>query len=265
MTRADDADLARAAAILREAAPVLVLTGAGISADSGVPTFRGDGGLWREFRAEELATPGAFARDPRLVWEWYAWRREAVGACEPNAAHLALAAWQARGADVAIATQNVDGLHGLAARRAAGDRTAPGAPGTLLELHGSLFRVRCTVCGRRREHRDAIDASATAALPRCGARGCGGLLRPDVVWFGEALDPGTIERAFALSARAACCLVVGTSAVVHPAASLADSTRGAGGAVIEVNPERTPLTPAAAVSIRAGAADVVPRLVPGPA
>lgn len=250
----------RARRSLAEADGVLVLTGAGISADSGVPTFRGEGGLWRERRPEDLATPQAFARDPRLVWEWYEWRRRLVAACDPNPAHLALARWQARGAGVRIVTQNVDGLHG----RAASDAGVASGSELLLELHGSLFRTRCTSCDARREHRDPIDTASPATLPHCAASGdCRGLLRPDVVWFGESLDPAVIGAAFGWAETADVCLVVGTSAVVQPAASLAAVTHEAGGALIEVNPEPTPLTSRAAVSIRGGAADVVPRIVPG--
>lgn len=254
------AGIERARRFLAEADGVLVLTGAGISADSGVPTFRGEGGLWRQHRPEELATPQAFARDPRLVWEWYEWRRRLVADCDPNSAHVALARWQARGAGVRIVTQNVDGLHG----RAASDTGVASGPELLLELHGSLSRTRCTSCDARRERRDPIDTTSAATLPHCaGAGDCRGLLRPDVVWFGESLDPAVIGAAFGWAETADVCLVVGTSAVVQPAASLAAVTREAGGALVEVNPEPTPLTWRAAVSIRGGAADVVPRIVPG--
>jgi NAD-dependent deacetylase len=207
---------ARARDVVGRAERILVLTGAGVSAESGVPTFRGTEGLWREFRPEELATPSAFARDPRLVWEWYDWRRRRVRECRPNPAHLALAALAlAPGRRVRIVTQNVDGLHGVAARQAAASLLAPptaadaGAP---LELHGSLFRVRCTVCGARRSHLDPIDASSTDSLPRCDR--CDALVRPDVVWFGEPLDDAilgeALERArtasvFSSSARAPSC------------------------------------------------------------
>jgi NAD-dependent deacetylase len=258
-------DIERARELLR-APSILVLTGAGISADSGVPTFRGPGGLWRDHRPEELATPEAFARDPRLVWEWYGWRRATIAACRPNAAHRALARWQARSGAVRIATQNVDGLHALARLeepRHAESRTRrpadPGVPG-LAELHGSIFRSRCPSCGTARENRQEIDASSIDALPACEE--CGGLLRPDVVWFGESLDPGVIGRAFEWAQAADVCLVVGTSAVVQPAASLAIVTRESGGSIVEVNPEATPLTAMAAVSIRSGAAAAVPGIVP---
>jgi NAD-dependent deacetylase len=254
---------ARARDLVERAERVMVLTGAGISAESGVPTFRGAEGLWKEFLPEELATPSAFARDPRLVWEWYDWRRRRVRECRPNAAHLALAALTlASGSRVRIATQNVDGLHAVAARDVAATlgpiprAVEAAAP---LELHGSLFRVRCTVCGSRRPHVDPIDATSMASLPRC--EGCAALLRPDIVWFGEPLDDAVLGEAVERARTADVCLVVGTSAVVKPAASLAMVTKRAGGAVIEVNPESTPLTPFADVSIRATAADAVPKIV----
>jgi NAD-dependent deacetylase len=250
-------DIARARALLDDAARVVVLTGAGVSAESGVPTFRGAGGLWKQFRPEDLATPEAFARDPRLVWEWYAWRRTLVGECAPNAAHRALAEWALRRGMVTIVTQNVDGLHTRAARGVAG--SADPSPALPVEVHGSLLRDRCSACDARSEPRP-VDATSLATLPRCDR--CGGMLRPDVVWFGEMLDETVLATADAAAASADVCLVVGTSALVHPAASLPLRTRAHGGAVIEVNPEETPLTRAAAVSIRGSAADTVPALLP---
>ena len=253
-----------AAAHLRAARRVLVLTGAGISADSGVPTFRGEEGLWREHRPEELATPEAFRRDPRLVWEWYAWRRRTVAVCDPNDAHRALARRCRQDDGWWIATQNVDGLHARAAYRVRGDRSVaePGsesAEDRLLELHGSLFRTRCTGCGRRREDRSELDVESREDLPRCGA--CGELLRPDVVWFGESLDPEVLEAAREAARAAEVCLVVGTSAVVQPAASLAILAARSGAALVEVNPDSTPLSGRADVVIRRRAADAVPDLV----
>lgn len=271
----------RASGILRDAGELVVLTGAGISADSGVPTFRGEDGLWKRHSPEELATPGAFARDPRLVWEWYGWRREVIAACRPNPAHTALARWALRRHGVHIVTQNVDGLHRLAADEAAagveaglqgepravspgnsGIGVPPRRQGQPLELHGCLFRVRCTRCGERYAHREPIDSTSVETLPTC--RSCGTLLRPDVVWFGEPLDERVLAEAFELAARAHACLVVGTSAVVQPAASLATVTAHSGGAIIEVNPDATPLTSTSLVSIRAGAAEAVPALIGEP-
>ncbi len=260
----DPQDLELARDLLSAADAVLVLTGAGISADSGLATFRGADGLWRNHRAQELATPEAFARDSRLVWEWYGMRRERAASCEPNDAHLALARLAAERDGVTIVTQNVDGLHSRAAERVAADRAGTVTegperePALPLELHGCLFRVRCTRCDERYEHRQPIDASSAASLPSC--RSCSSLLRPDIVWFGEPLGEA-IEVAFKEAQQAEVCLVVGTSAVVQPAASIATVVDRAGGSVIEVNPEPTPLTPLAVVSLRGGAAEVVPSLV----
>jgi len=248
-----------ARALLADASRILVLTGAGISAESGVPTFRGPGGLWKSHRPETLATPEAFGRDPRLVWEWYAWRRALVSRCRPNAAHHALAALAHARDGVRIVTQNVDGLHGEAAReRAVRDGTASVEP---IELHGSLFRVRCTQCAHEYAHRAPVDASSPECLPTCAR--CGALLRPAVVWFGEALDPTLLDAAWRHARASAVCLVVGTSGVVQPAASLAEVTRAAGGAVIEINPDETPLTPIATVSLRGTAVELVPAVCPG--
>ena len=271
----------RARALLAAAARVVVLTGAGVSAESGVPTFRGPGGLWRDHRPEELATPEAFARDPRLVWEWYVWRRDLVARCRPNAAHLALARLAiTRDAErgvgsVRIVTQNVDGLHRDAAHEAAAEllraeagearpdvlrlASGPSAAALPLELHGNLFRARCTECDARYEGESASDLLAAGLPPRCPR--CEALLRPDVVWFGEALDAGVLEAAASAAAAADLCVVVGTSGVVQPAASLAGLTRDAGGAVIEVNPERTSHSDGATVSLRMAASEAVPAIV----
>lgn len=267
-------DILSARRSLEASDTVIVLTGAGISADSGVPTFRGREGLWKEYRPEELATPGAFARNPRLVWEWYAWRRSLVAACRPNEAHLALARWVAGCDGVHIVTQNVDGLHALAADAVAADAADPERPKrrpedperaqaraaeSILELHGSLFRTRCPGCGAKRESREPVDASSESALPRCD--GCGAMLRPDVVWFGEPLDSHVLGLSFELAERAAACLVVGTSGVVQPAASIATVAARAGAVLLEVNLEPTPITASANVSLRGKAAEILPRLL----
>jgi NAD-dependent deacetylase len=244
---------ARARELLASATEVVVLTGAGISAESGVPTFRGGGGLWKSFRPEQLATPEAFARDPRLVWEWYTWRRRLIAECRPNEAHRALAWFALERPGVRIVTQNVDGLHAVAAREVAGSGDA--APALPLELHGSILRSRCTRCG----HREESPAMSATHLPSCEA--CGGPLRPDVVWFGEALDADVLGEAMTRAESADVCLVIGTSAVVQPAAGLASLTEASGGRVIEVNPERTPLTDSAHVSIRGTAVETVPELL----
>jgi NAD-dependent deacetylase len=232
-----------AARRLREARRVLVVTGAGVSAESGVPTFRGPEGLWRQHRPEELATADAFARDPRLVWEWYDWRRQKIAAVAPNPAHHAIARLEGRVADFLLATQNVDGLHA-----AAGSRRQ-------VELHGCLWTLRCVAC---REEREDRRAPLDELPPRCV---CGGFLRPGVVWFGEALSREALSQSFAAAQKAEVVLVVGTSSVVYPAAALPETARSHGAFVIEVNPEATGLTPLANVSLRGTAAQVVPDLV----
>ena len=226
---------------------VLVVTGAGISAESGVPTFRGPQGLWRDFRPEDLATPQAFARDPRLVWEWYAWRRDLIAPLQPNAAHHALARLEQRAPEFLLATQNVDGLHAAAGSR------------KMVELHGTLWRLRCTACGASSDDRRV---PLPELPPRCA---CGGLLRPGVVWFGEALAAEDVGTAFAAARRCDVALVIGTSSVVYPAAALPEAARQAGAFVVEVNPEATPLTDLADVSLRGAAAATVPTLVGGAA
>ncbi len=247
-------DVARDA--LGRARRVVVLTGAGLSAESGVPTFRGEGGLWKTHRAEDLATPQAFRRDPRLVWEWYGWRRELVAACRPNPAHTSLARFALSGRG-SLVTQNVDGLHTTAARAEAGEEDA--TPAVPLELHGALFRDRCSVCGAVSDAVASVDSSSVATLPRC--LHCSGLLRPDVVWFGEPLDPRVLDAAFQQAGGADVCLVVGTSAIVHPAASVPVATLRSGGALLEVNLEETPLTPHADATVLGPAGEVLPELL----
>ena len=194
-----------------------------------------------------------------------------MAACRPNAAHEALAHLTVRDSRARIVTQNVDGMHelalqnvlkseGISSEGSASDGSDPGSRGTLpLELHGSLYRVRCVTCRFRIGHREPVDATSEASLPRCPDGD--NLLRPDVVWFGESLDETTLADAITAAEGAAVCLVVGTSAVVHPAASLPLVTRQAGGVVVEVNPEATPLTEVARISFRAPAAEIVPRLL----
>ncbi|MBT8487996.1 MAG: NAD-dependent deacylase [Gemmatimonadetes bacterium] len=252
---------------MEDARRVVVLTGAGVSAESGIPTFRGEAGLWKSHRPEELATPQAFRRDPRLVWEWYAWRRTLVARCEPNQAHRALARFALADASrTTLVTQNVDGLHHQAARAEAGETTAPNDGTTLglaesaypLEVHGAIHRDRCSSCGRLDEAPGRVDAESADRLPTCG---CGALMRPDVVWFGEALDPDVIGASMAAADEADVCLVIGTSAVVHPAASIPEVTRRRGGRVVEVNLEPTPVTGYADVTLLGTAGSLVPALL----
>jgi NAD-dependent deacetylase len=252
-------DLERARGLLAGAEAICVLTGAGVSAESGVPTFRGEDGLWKSYQPEELATPHAFRRDPRLVWEWYEWRREKIRGCRPNAGHEAMARLAMARRKVRIVTQNVDGLHEEAARKAAGSRDP--SPALPLELHGSIFRVRCMSCSYRVPHRGTLVTETLTDLPRCPA--CSSLLRPDVVWFGEALDPGILSEAFRVAREADLCIVAGTSALVHPAASVPLATLEAGGSLVEVNPTETPLTRLAGVSLRGPSGEILPRLLEG--
>jgi len=249
-------DLAAARSLVGAARCIVVLTGAGVSAESGVPTFRGAGGLWKSYRPEELATPEAFAADPRLVWEWYDMRRVAIALCEPNAGHAAIARATVEHPSLHLVTQNVDGLH----HQALLARTALPEPRHLpVTLHGSLYRLRCSRCSYARDDREPIDVRSMETLPRCPE--CEALLRPGVVWFGEGLDPDIIERAFGYATQADVCVVAGTSAVVHPAASIPLATLRAGGSVIEVNPEETPMSRHAAVSLRGASGEILPELL----
>ena len=231
-------------ATLQQATRVAVITGAGMSAESGVPTFRGAGGLWRSFRPEDLATPQAFARDPQTVWEWYRWRQRLIAAASPNAGHTALAALQIVRPGWRVLTQNVDGLHQRA-----------GNPG-VLELHGSIWRTRCVSCRRSGPTDPALDEE-TAPLPRCV---CAALMRPDVVWFGEALDADVLAAAWTVVENAEAVIVVGTSAVVYPVAALPRAARARNVPLIEINVEDTPLTGSVTHVIRATAATALPAL-----
>jgi len=221
---------------------LVAITGAGISMESGIPTFRGPEGLWRSFRPEELATPQAFQRDPRLVWEWYDWRRQKIAPARPNPGHEALVRLEALVPDFTLITQNVDGLHRLAGSR------------NLLEIHGSIWEVRCLKCGAVREDR----RTPLPLLPRCEE--CEGLLRPNVVWFGESLSPDLLRRSENALLRAQAVLVVGTSAVVQPAASFALWAKEAGARIIEVNPDPTPLTGHCHYALPGAAGKILPLL-----
>lgn len=220
----------------------MALTGAGISAESGVPTFRGEEGLWRTYRPQDLATPQAFQRDPKLVWEWYDWRRQRIAPCEPNAGHRTLAEMEAALSDFTLVTQNVDGLH-----QSAGSQR-------VLELHGNIWRLRCTDCDWIAEdHRVPLPQIP----PRCPA--CDGLLRPDVVWFGESLPQDVLTAAWEAAARCRWMLVVGTSAVVYPAAALPEIACRNGAYLIEGNVSPTPLTPLADAVLHGPAGETLPR------
>ena len=228
---------------LRSAKSVSVLTGAGISADSGVPTFRGAEGLWKQYRAEELASPDAFARDPKLVWEWYSWRRELIATKVPNSAHEALALLAGQSLSFVLMTQNVDGLHRMAGSQ------------NVLEMHGNIWKVRCTKCSTVTDNRDL----PIVFPPECSA--CGGLLRPHIVWFGESLDPNILDRCMHALQSCDVLLVIGTSGVVQPAASFALMAKSAGAYTVEINLDPTPSSGGMDLVINGKAKDVVPLLV----
>ncbi len=222
---------------------VVALTGAGMSAESGVPTFRGQGGFWEGAALEDLATAAGFERDPRRVWSWYDARRRQISRCAPNAGHLALARYGALHPDMRLVTQNVDGLH-----VAAGSER-------VIALHGDIFRTRCTRDGTAREDRRA---PLPEIPPRCD---CGALLRPDVVWFGEILPEDAMDEATAAAREAELFLSIGTSAVVYPAAALPEIARRRGAYLVEINIEETSLSPLADEVILAPAAETLPGLL----
>jgi NAD-dependent deacetylase len=231
-------------AALRQARRVVVLTGAGVSAESGVPTFRdAQTGLWENFKPEDLATPEAFRRDPKTVWEWYAWRREKVRAVQPNDGHRALAAMARRFEEFTLVTQNVDGLHQRA-----------GSKG-VIELHGNITRTKCF------EEDIAVPewTSTGEVPPRCPQ--CRGHLRPDVVWFGEALPDEAVNDAMRVSTECDLFLSVGTSTVVYPAAMLPEIALRHGATVIEINPDETPLTQSVTFSLRGPSGLILPQLL----
>ena len=220
-----------------------MLTGAGVSAESGVPTFRGNNGLWRQYRSEDLATPQAFSRDPKLVWEWYDWRRRLLAQAKPNPGHHALAQIEKLVPKFTLITQNVDDLHEQAGSR------------HVLHLHGSIWIVRCVDCGR-----ETLDKRAPMPElpPRCR---CGALLRPGVVWFGEALPARVWNDAETAARETDLFLVVGTSAVVYPAAGLAQIAQSAGARVVEINIAETALSDGTDEFLQGLSGELLPRLI----
>jgi NAD-dependent deacetylase len=247
----EERELLRAAEALDRAQLVAVSSGAGISQESGVPTFRdAQTGLWARYDPEQLATPQAFRRDPDLVWSWYMHRRDMVNRAEPNAGHYALVELEEMVPSLVVLTQNVDGLHARAGSR------------DVVELHGSLHRFKCFDDCRGEptwvdlasiEH----DHEHAPRCPNCAKAA----VRPDVVWFGEALPPDALERAFDVAQRCDVMLVVGTSGIVQPAASLPSVVRQAGATVVEVNPQESPITAVANVALRGPSGEMLPRLV----
>ena len=227
---------------LSEPGMILALTGAGVSAESGLATFRGPGGLWEGRDPMELATPEAFEADPLTVWRFYDWRRKQAAAASPNPGHFALAALESAREDFLLVTQNVDGLHERAGSR------------KIVRLHGSLWNLRCT--GENTEHEDGrLDLGPLP--PHCE---CGALLRPGVVWFGESLPADTLGEASRAARTARLVLVAGTSSLVYPAASLPRIARAGGAYVVEINPEETPLSPMVDEHLQGSAGTVLPML-----
>jgi NAD-dependent deacetylase len=227
--------IARAANLLLEARRVVVTTGAGMSKESGIPTFRDAlTGLWSQYDPEDLATRDGFRRNPALVWDWYAQRRTAIAAAQPHEGHRALARLESHFDSFRVLTQNIDGLHAAAGST------------RVVELHGSIHRVKCLDA----DHPANGPFAAGESPPRCA---CGSWLRPDVVWFGEMLDPANLDRAYRVIEECDVLLVVGTSGLVHPAAGFPAIARRAGASVIEVNPEPTPISPVAHECVRSGA------------
>jgi NAD-dependent protein deacetylase/lipoamidase len=236
---------AKAQELLRNAESVAVLTGAGISAESGIPTFRGSAGLWKQFRPEDLATPGAFVRDPVLVWQWYDWRRALIAKAEPNAGHFALAQLARSVPQFILMTQNVDGLHQRA------------GSSSVRELHGSIWKLRCMKCGLERTDRSVpIDLP-----PRCLA--CGALARPGVVWFGEMLPAQVWREAEQATKSCDLFLVIGTSAAVFPAAGLVPLAKSSLAKIIEINLEPTAMSGLVDVLLQGHAGEILPRLIAG--
>ena len=230
--------------LLRGAPNLVALTGAGVSQESGLRTFRdAQTGLWAQYKPEELASPEAFRRDPKLIWDWYAWRREAVKSVRPNPGHYALVEIEKRIPQFTLITQNVDGLHRMAGNQ------------NVLELHGNIQRVRCADCYAFTEVWD----DDTESVPRC--RDCGGLLRPDVVWFGESLPRDQLEAAVEAARSCDIFFSVGTSGVVQPAASLAFAAHNRGAVVVEINAEPTPLTSKANYALHGKSGEILPHLV----
>jgi len=230
--------------LLHQASKLVAITGAGVSQESGLRTFRdAQTGLWAQYKPEDLASPEAFRRDPKLIWDWYAWRREAVKGVRPNAGHYALVDIEARVPEFTLITQNVDGLHRMAGSK------------NVLELHGNIQRVRCAECHTFTE----TWGDDTESVPQCSL--CGGLLRPDVVWFGEALPRDQLEAAVEAARTCEVFFSIGTSGVVQPAASLAHAARNRGAVVVEINAEPTPLTSKANYAFHGKSGEILPSLV----
>ncbi|MBA7609447.1 NAD-dependent protein deacylase Sir2 [subsurface metagenome] len=231
---------------IARAEKLLVFTGAGISKESGVPTFREADGLWEKFKAEDFATLDAFKRNPREVWKWYRERRALALKVKPNPAHYAVARLEEAHEDFLVATQNIDNLHQRAGAK------------KVLELHGNIMHSYCMKCGH------LVDESAgelPGEVPSCPCEDCDGLMRPKVVWFGEQLDPHDLERSFQFASECDCCIVIGTSGLVYPAAQIPFLARRNDATIIDVNPEPSAITPIADYFLAGPAGQIMPQLV----
>lgn len=230
--------------LLRATSKLVALTGAGVSQESGLRTFRdSQTGLWAQYKPEDLASPEAFARDPKLIWDWYAWRREAVKGVRPNLGHYALVEIEKHIPGFTLITQNVDGLHRMAGSQ------------NVVELHGNIQRVRCSECSTFTE----TWGNDTESVPQCEV--CRGLLRPDVVWFGESLPRDQLEAAVEATRACNVFFSIGTSGIVQPAASLAMAARSLGAVVLEINAKLTPLTPNVDYAFHGKSGEILPKLV----
>ncbi|MGJ4746388.1 SIR2 family NAD-dependent protein deacylase [Leptospira sp. SA-E8] len=223
---------------------ILALTGAGISAESGVPTFRGKEGLWKQYRAEELATPQAFQRDPKLVWEWYLWRMELIATKSPNPAHFALAELEKKRSDFHLITQNVDGLH----KRSGSEK--------IIEIHGNIFRNRCSNCDNSYDS----DLSKLKNSRECPI--CKNLVRPDVLWFGESYDTDLLNRAVSLAEKSELVFVIGSSGAVGIPVELARIAKENGAFVLEINIDPSGYSRYADLFLQGKAGEILPELIP---
>jgi NAD-dependent deacetylase len=230
--------------VLQQVESICVLTGAGVSAESGVATFRGVDGLWSKLKPEELANFDAFMRNPELVWEWYNYRKQIVHDVKPNPAHYALVRLEELVKEFTLVTQNVDNLHYRAGSK------------KVLELHGNIERSYCIDCGKIAEN---VEVTTEKKVPRCSF--CNGLIRPDVVWFGEMLPEGVFEAATEAARQCELFLIIGTSAVVYPAAGLPMTARNQGAYVVEVNTEPTEISHTVNETLLGKAGEVLPQLI----
>jgi len=241
-----DEPILKARDAISRAEKLLVFTGAGISKESGVPTFREADGLWEKFKAEDFATPDAFKRNPREVWKWYRERRALALKVKPNPGHYAVARFEEAHEDFLVATQNIDNLHTRAGSK------------NVIELHGNIMHSYCMKCSHK------VDESETELegdVPTCPKEGCNGLMRPKVVWFGEQLDPHDLERSFQFASECDCCIVIGTSGLVYPAAQIPFLARRNDATIIDVNPEPSAITPIADYFLAGPAGQIMPQLV----